>query len=423
MVNTILYSQKMIFLLNSLPSAIYSQIGHSIFGASILFCVPIYFSPLEQSTIFLFISLGALSRLADMGFLNLVIIFSSKSIRTHHEYSISSLKYYTFKQHLRKLFIYFPLIFISGCLVLVINNDSSSIFFEWFLYVLALSFTFSINYFLSFHEGAFDISFAHITRGVYFSLSGILFFIFCYLDLSIISLGMSLVLSGALTFIFLLYRGTLDLTISSDLTSLSLHNEFSSLSRKTFFSWLGGYIGTHGLITTSYLFVNPIFSGFLGLTFNIFIFIQNLANVFLVSKIPEISKFASNNFQVSLNLMLANLKKSLILYFFLLTVFLVFFFILPNEYAQRLLGFENIFFIVIAFIGSIATYGFSIFVRAFKVEPFGVMSITTALIAVASMTVIARFSLDHALAGFALASCVSFIWTYLIFLKHKKSYA
>jgi len=409
--------------MRNLPPAIYTQLGQSIYGLTILLSVPFFYTRTDQAALFLFLSLGALSRLADMGFLNLVIIYASKSLEYQNKEHLSELKLYTYKQHIRKLGTIFPIIFLIGCFVLFFRQDLMNYLIAWFLYVLAISCTFSINYFLSFYEGAFDLKFAHITRGSYFALSGGLFFLLSYLDFSILSLGISLVISGASILIFLFYNGILKLDNSYDLKSPSLHNEFNSLSNKTFISWLGGYFGTHGLVTASYLFINPIFSGLLGLTFNIFIFLQNLANVFLVSKIPEISKLASNNVQNSLNLILVSLKKSLISYLLLLTVFFVFFVNLPSEYAQRLLGIENIFFIATAFLGSIITYGFAIFVRAFKVEPFGVMSLTTACIAVVSMTAIANFSLDYALAGFALASCVSFVWAYLIFLKHKQSYA
>ena len=405
------------------PFAIYTQIGQSIFGSSILLSVPLLYTPSDQVLIFLFLSLGALSRLADMGFLNLVIIYSSKSIGIQNEDYLSKLKFYTFKQHVRKLVTIFPLIFFIGCLVLVLRQDLTSNLLEWFLYVLAISAFFSINYFLSFHEGAYDLNFAHKLRGAYFTLSGILFFLFSYLDFSIISLGLSLVISGTFIFIFLFYRGILRLDSSSELTLTSLHNEFNSLSKKTFISWFGGYIGTHGLITASYLLINPFFSGLLGLTFNIFIFLQNLANVFLVSVIPEVSYLASTNSCHSLRYTKIALTKSLITYIILVAVFFAFYFNLPSELTQRLLGVDNILFIAIAFLGSIATYSFSIFVRAFKIEPFAVMSLTTAFIAVVSMTAIASFSLDYALAGFALASCVSFVWTYLIFLKYRQSYA
>jgi len=406
-----------------LPLAIFTQLGQAFFGLSILLSVSLFYSSMEQSIIFLFLSLGALSRLADMGFLNLVIIYSSMSFKNKYEGYLPALKIYTYKQHLKKLLTIFPLIFIFGYLVLVFGNDQKSYFSEWFLYVLGISSGFSINYFLSFHEGAFDLKFAHIFRGSYFALSGLLFFIFSYLGLSIVSLGLSLIISSYFIFILLFYYDVLRLDFSPIYKLPSITNEFSILSKKAFVSWLGGYISTHGLITASYLLIDPIFSGLLGFTFNIFIFFQNLANVFLVSKIPEITKCASNNVEDSLRLMLVSLKKSLVSYLLLSMLFSIFYLNLPIEYIQRLLGVENIFFIAIAFLGSIVSYGFAIFVRAFKVEPFGAMSITTAFIAVISMTAIASLSLDHALAGFALASCVSFIWTYLIFLKYRMSYA
>jgi len=409
--------------LPNIPPAIFTQFGHAIFGGSILLSVPLFFSSSEQSIIFLFLSFGALSRLADMGFLNLVIIYSSQSCESRSKDSLPALKFYTFKHHVRKLSSIFPLIFLFGCLVMFFKQDFPNYLIEWSLYVLAISSTFSINYFLSFHEGAFDLRLAHIFRGSYFALSGILFFLFSYLNFSILSLGLSLFVSSFLIFSLLFYRGILKIERTFGLTVPSFHDEFIQLSRKTFFSWLGGYVGTHGLITASYLLINPFFSGLLGLTFNIFIFIQNLSNIFLVSVIPKVSYLASTNTCHSLRYTKIALTKSLITYIILVAVFFAFYFNLPSEFTQRLLGVDNILFIAIAFLGSIATYSFSIFVRAFKIEPFAVMSLTTAFIAVVSMTAIASFSLDYALAGFALASCVSFVWTYLIFLKYRQSYA
>ena len=405
-----------------LPPAIFTQIGQAIFGISILLCIPFFFSPSDQSILFLFLSLGALSRLADMGFLNLVIIYSSKSSETQYKDYIPAFKIFTYKLHLKKLLTIFPLIFIIGYLLLVFSNDPKSYLGEWFLYVLAISSGFSVNYFLSFHEGAFDLKFAHIFRGLYFSLSGLFFFLFSYLGFSIISLGLSLIISSICIFIFLFYYGVLRLDFSTNCT-LSLSNyEFSTLSHKAFVSWLGGYIGTHGLITASYLLINPFFSGLLGLTFNIFIFLQNLANIFLVSVVPEVSSLASTNTHRSLRIIMDSLRKSLITYVILVMIFFAFYLNLPTEYSERLLGVKNILFIAFAFLFSIVTYAFSIFVRAFKVEPFGVVALFTSFIAVATMTFTASFSWDFALAGFTLASFISFFYTYLIFLKHKKSY-
>jgi len=406
-----------------LPPAIFTQIGQAIFGISILLCIPIFFSSSDQSILFLFLSLGALSRLADMGFLNLVIIYSSKSDKTKYKDYIPALKLYTFKQHLKKLLTIFPLIFIIGFLVLVSENDQKTNFGAWFLYVTAISSSFSINYFLSFHEGAFDLTYAHKFRGLYYALSGLFFFLFSYLGLSSISLGLSLIVSSVLIFICLHFNGVLQIDFSHKYKLPLLNNEFSALSKKAFISWLGGYISTHGLITASYLLVDPVFSGLLGLTFNIFIFIQNLANTFLVSVIPKVSSLASINAHQCSRRIMDSLIKSFITYAILVMIFFSFYLNLPTEYSERLLGVENVLFIASAFLGSIVTYALSIFIRAFKIEPFGVMSLVTSFIAVATLTLIASFSLNYALAGFALSSCISLLWTYVLYLKYKQYYA
>lgn len=403
------------FKFSNVPPALFTQLGQSVFGGSILLITPLLLSINEQAVLFLFLSLGALSRLADMGFLNLVVIYSSKAKDNISEDYTSALMGLTFERHVKAIIVIFPLILLTGFSILFLKNNLTIYAFSWSIYVLALAMVFSLNFFLSFYEGRYDIRYAHICRGLLYGSSGLFFLVFSFLGFSIYSLGLSLFISAFLLLITLLKKRVINVNLNNDLHNSSIKKDFNQLSKKTFFSWLGGYFGTHGLVGSSYLFVDSIFSGMLGLTLNIFIFIQNLSNIFLVSKIPEISRLASTKSQAAFGLVKESLKKTYITYIILVFVFFVILLNLPEKYSNRLLGPENVFFISCGFLGIIFTYAYSIFVRAFQIEPFAFMSIATSLIGNFGMIFLAVFYQDLSMISFTLASIISFVWTYYIY--------
>lgn len=396
--------------------AVLTQIGQIFYGALIFVVVPFNLSISEQGIWFTLMALGSLSRLADMGFLNLVIIFSGYA--KSGKYSILKVYQYVEKRAKRITYLVFPIIAILGWVILSIRETDSSFKYHWFLYLISLTCFFYLNFKLSFIEGQGRLRFAHFFRGLFFILSGLLIIFFVLNDLSTLSLGLSNLVSFLIIMLILkffkedyFHNGNAEIPSS----------EFDQLSLKTFFSWLGGYLGTHGITPTVYVILGEVASALVGLTINIFIVLQNLSNVYIVNAYPKIIKFVSNkSLENAKRLIYDAIKKGLISQLLLTLFFLIFLFNAETELRNRFLPLNNLIYLYFGFVFMLVSYGIAIYIRSFKEEPFHFISFLSGLIVVVITTITSLLNeIQYLTLGFFIGSLIGLIFS-IVILRRKE---
>ena len=399
--------------------AIYTQIGQSVYGLIIILLTPLILNSSEQGIWYTLMALGALSRLADMGFLNLVVIYSAHSLNKKTDYSIDSVINYTRKLMRFSLILVFPIIFLIGAIVLSFGSDFETYSISWALYVVGLGCYFNLNYILSINEGMQLTKEIHVIRGLFFLVSGVFLSIFLYLDYSTLSLGIAHIVSFFLLRIFIAKSNYVnDFFFQMNSGNSDFHSiEFRDIYKKTMFSWTGGYLGTHGVIPIIYLFSGSFWAGICGLTFNIFIVMQNFANIFLTTINPKaielISKSRNN---IALRKIKLNLQRSIFLYIGLFFTYLFFIWVLEQYFSDRVLSGMNLLLIFLTFFSNITVFAISIYVRAHKEEPFGTISMISGTIAIISTYILSIFELNNLLMlGIFLGSFFSLLFAARIY--------
>ena len=409
-------------MFNSNPTyyVAYSQMASLVYGGILLILVPVLLSPVQQGYWFTMMALGASARLADMGYLSLVLTFVGYSYSEKTKFTFSSLKFFIDDWRNKVLMTIFPIIFILGFFVLLLKADGTfKIYFSWLIYVISLGLLFYSLQKVAILEGLGYVKQAHIYKGTIYILA-VVFTVFLLLkDFNIYALGGGFFLATLLVSFALGRNHLINRKYdNSNNFSTDLNNEFMGLIKKTAASWIGGYLGTHAMVPLSYLLLGPVVSGALGATFNIFVALQNLANVFLIANISKVTNYMANsNIDNALNTVKVSLLKSLFLFTMTNIVFWIGYYMVGRLYiGNRLLDGWHLPFLFFGFLMQHIIYAISIYIRSKKREPFSLMSIVTSLIMVLVMlAVIGFFNSDWYFAGFAVSSFIALIWAIKIY--------
>ncbi|WP_024850589.1 hypothetical protein [Hydrogenovibrio kuenenii] len=355
-----------------------------LYGGSLLVFVPLNLTEYGQGIWFTLMALGAMSRLADMGFLQLVLTFSGHA-KVNSGHSKEEVTAFTQAWRNKVIRLVFPLIFFIGSAILLTQHVHKTAILVWFAYIASLAFFFYLNYFLSYIEGEGDVAFAHFSRGLVYIISFV-----------VTSAGL-LYLKGVEALALGMFTGVLIVLIGikwvrpcvfvfippgQEMNVSQLKEEFLPLFRRTSMSWTGGYLGTHAIVPLVYMIAGPVASGFAGMTLNVFIALQNFSNVFLVSIIPKVvGSVAEGTKGFASMTVKKSWIKSIAIFYLMSLVLLVSIKIFPNFFIfQRLLTDINLLFLAVGFGLQISVYAVAIYIRAHKSEPFGVMSIVSSTI-------------------------------------------
>ncbi len=398
----------------------YSQMASLVYGGVLLILVPILLSPVQQGYWFTMMALGASARLADMGYLSLVLTFVGHSNSEKTKYTFSSLKVFIDGWRNKVLKTVFPIIFILGLFVLLLKADVTfQIFLSWLGYVVSLALLFYSLQKIAILEGLGFVKEAHVYKGTIYILAVVFTIILLMNDFNILALGGGFILATLLITFALSRRDFVDTKSNSmNNSSSDLNDEFTRLIKKTAASWIGGYLGTHAMVPVSYLLLGPVVSGALGATFNVFIALQNLANVFLMANISKVTNFiANNNIASALTVLKSNLVKSLSIFTIANIIFWSGYYMVGKLYVgDRLLDGWHLICLFSGFFMQIIIYAVAIFIRAKKREPFSLMSIISSVIMMVIMfATIEVFKSDWYFIGFTTSSFIALIWTIKIY--------
>jgi len=391
-----------------------------LYGGAFLLLIPVYLSVEDQGFWFTLMALGAMSRLADMGFLNLVMTYNAHA-NVGKDFSEREVIAYTVLWRNQVIKFVFPIIFIIGVLLLSFQSRSTLVFFSWIWYVVTLAIIFFLFHKLALLEGRGEIARSHFHKGLLYLLATFFSFLFIIYFQTILALPASLFMAAISVYFF--SKRSISFKVDSVLSGerrKKLGQEFKLLIKKTSLSWVGGYIGTQGIVPMVYLVLGPAASGLVGMTLNVFVAIQNFANVFLLSIAPNITKLvALGQIQEAKSMINRGLLKALITFLLGVSVFLIFSIFGSNWLIfDRVLIDKNVYFLALGFLFQIAIYSMAMIMRACKQEPLGPMSFYSGAIGLI-LLVFAMVAAGQSFifVGFLISSFIALVWTAYIFYR------
>lgn len=386
-----------------------------LYGGALLVFVPLNLTEYGQGIWFTLMALGAMSRLADMGFLQLVLIFSGHA-KANRGYSKEEVTAFTQGWRKKVIRLVFPLIFFIGSVILLTQHVQLTAILVWLAYISSLAFFFYLNYYLSYVEGEGDVAFSHFSRGAIYVIS------FMVTSVGLIYLkGVEALALGMFAGVLIVFIGiqwirpaVFFIPLGQDANVSLLKAEFLPLFKRTSMSWTGGYLGTQAIVPVVYMIAGPVASGLVGMTLNVFIALQNFSNVFLASMIPRVVGSIAKG---SKNLASITVKRGLIssiaTFCTMLLILLFLIEIIPDLFIfKRFLVDVNFLFLAIGFGLQIFVYAIAIYIRAHKSEPFGIMSIVSSAIGLLVLWGVLNTSFNGwYFIGYLVSSLVAALWT------------
>lgn len=404
----------------------FSQGVTVLYGASFLLLVPFVLTPLDQGVWFTMLGLGAMSRLADMGFMSLLLTYTGYTRSNSFEYSFNDVYLFSELWRNKVIKIIFPFIFVLGALILSsyksVNVDMA---LSWLLYVISLAVLFYSVHKIAIIEGLGLVRQAHFFRGAIYFLAMLFTIIGLYYSSSTYALGGGLLASLSINLLFITYyfNGQKLKTQRHGSASRELQGEFIVLLKKTAGSWIGGYVGTHAIIPLIYLLVGPVISGLAGVTLNIFLALQNFSNSFMVAKVPDITYLIAKRKYVSAQTILkSSFIKSLCTFMlFSLIIWGAYYLYFEKFFSGRLLDGYHLSYLFIGFLFQIFISAIAIYIRAHKKELFSYMSIFTGILGMLILFVVVDI-LNNELyfLGFFISSFIALFWAIKILQMEKQ---
>lgn len=418
-----------------------------IAGPLLLVFIPLFLSPEIQGYWFSFISLSALSVLADLGFTMIIMQYSAHEfaflkvvkntiIPINHEDRIhleklSSLLRFSIIWVLKIVIIAFPVILIIG--FLFFNSDSNKIEWRlpWVIYTVGAAINF-INYLiLSFLEGCNNLAITQRFRFYNILINYCSIFFLLYIGANLYALAISILLSSILTAIIISFRFKTILKQLWGISRIANYNwssEFWSFFKKYSVSVVSGFLVVQIFTPLSFIYYGAVAAGKIGLTMGICTAIFSISQIWLLSISPRINILAS---QKKWEIMNKLLKKRQILaigtYLLGIIIFCFVYFLIQNsvffELTNRLLPLFGIVILLVSWLLQIPVYTMAMSLRAHKKEPYTLLSVVASIIVV----ILTLFSVNYLpeqfiFSGLLISILITFPFALSIYRKKKSEW-
>ncbi|MFV0481253.1 MAG: hypothetical protein ACK5LP_04645 [Campylobacteraceae bacterium] len=434
---------KKLNISKDLQNTTINQFWRLISGPIILLLIPLYLSGEIQGFWFTFISLGALSVFADLGFTNIVLQFSAHEFaylkfnnngllsgENENLKKIGSLFKFAFFWGIKISIIVFPLILMVGFFVLSRKQDENIIWVvPWIIYGLSTVVTFLNNIVLSFVEGCNLVAKIQKIRFFIIFAYSLFIIIFLILKLNLYALSISLLLSSLLgTFLILksYHSLILQLLSLSSNSNYAWNKKIFPLLKKYSLSWISGYFIFSILTPIAFYFYGPIEAGKIGLSISIWTSITSISYIWISSVYPKINILIEKQDITSLNQVFYKHFIFAIFTFLTLSIlfFVVYFFVQNNlqELADRLVGVGSLFILCICWLIQVFIHYLAIYIRSHKVELLVAPSVFSAIYISLSTSIISFFLNEYYFfIGFFTSYLFVFPWIIYIFIKFKRT--
>ncbi len=418
-----------------------------ITGPLLLILIPLFITKEVQGYWFSFMSVSALSLLADLGFTIIILQFSAhefaylgfknnliepiKEEHNIHLIKLALLFKFSLKWVKRLVVVAFPIIFAIGFYLFKDKNKDIDWQIPWIIYTIASVIVFVNNVVLSFFEGCDSVSEIQKFRFYNTLINFAILFSLLVLKFNLYSIAVSLLISGAITS-FSIYKKYTKLILY--FYKISINQSYNWFS--DFWKYFKGYSVS---VMTGFLLVQiytPIAfrnfgaaaAGRVGLTMSLTTAIFSISNIWFQSVAPKVNILASKKMWFDLEILIRQRLKLAILTFILLFItFLSFLLIVKQtkllEIERRFLTIQGLLIIFTYWFIQIFVSAMAFYLRSTKKEPYMKLSILGSVMVLFSTYLISlKLPVDYIFLGLLFSAILTFPIAYKIYLKRKKEW-
>ena len=412
-----------------------------IIGPVTLLLLPLYVTVEDQGIWYTFLGLAALSTFADLGFTNIITMFSAHEISklsfdenkmlSGDEINISRLASvfsfilnWTFKIGT----IAFCAMFVVGFVLFQSKLVGNSWQLPWIIFIFASFIIYLANSFLVFVEGCnlvADVQKLRISHGI---VSAILFLIALLSGMSILGLTIAMIISATflLTVCLLKFKPLfMQLIKSPKIDVQDIRTDFYNLFWKYAASFSSGYFIYQIYTPLVFAIFGPKLAGQVGFSLTLWIAVFTLSNVWMQSSYPQFNIYVA---QKQWSLLDKRFRSSFILALITLTS-ASFLFILIRTYFEhleifkRMLPLTSQLLLILGWFLVLISSSLSLYVRSHKIEPFALPTFVQAIISIV-ITFYSIYNLDskYIFLGFTLSFLILLPWYFKIYKTNKQSH-
>ena len=355
-----------------------------------------YLTPEEQGLWFTFISLGALSIFAELGFTTIITQFVSHEyahIQTEKKFLVGNInnidRLVSLVRYSLKLYsIVIPLAIFILCIVgfFYFNMKWDNTYYAWILYSIVGGLSLMSSLLQAIYQGLDRVKSTQINIIIGSLLMAFMNWALLYLHFAVWALALGN-LFGLIVMLFLLYFTAPDFWKQIIHHKLISHyhwfNEIIKLQWRYAISWISGYFLFSLLIPAVYKFENSVLAGQLGATMSITNAINGIASAWVTAKIPKFNIMASSNKRMELLDLFSQLfRKSVYIFILLNIIFIILLYILNyySYYNTRFLSLKLGLLLSFSQLPNLIIGLLSFYLRSHKLEPYYLLSALSALI-------------------------------------------
>ena len=345
-----------------------------------------YLSIVQQGYWYSFISLSALTMLADLGFTSIILYFishdfSSLQIRRTFIVGDTNKKDRLFAFIKYSIKIYGIIIIVAFIMLILIGwfffkKQPQNIFYLWFLYSFYGALSIFVALVQTILQGLNKMKEVFLNIFISSSLTTFFICVLLFLKFELTSLIIGSFIGLLLTVFGLYYMNKniiLQIFKSKILHTYSFFKETSSLQLKFAISFISSYIVGYITVPTVFKFLGVEIAGQLGLTLMILTAFIGFANNWLFTKVPRFNYLiASSLVKEAYALFKKSIFLGLLVCILLNITFYIFLIIGQQFYPIMIKRFTNINVLILVSLTMVINYivdAFSIFLRSFKKEP------------------------------------------------------
>lgn len=398
-----------LLLSNDFRHTAINQIWKLVSSPLLLILIPLFLTPETQGYWFTFISLSALSVLADMGFSTILLQFSAHEF-AHLNFS-NNKEIVGTKKHMERLatlwkfslkrltvisLIFFPVILIAGYYFLKSKNNSVEWIIPWVIYCIASVWVFINNMIFSFIEGCDSVGDIQKIR-FYVSVTATISSIFLLiLKTDLYALSISLLISAITGTIIIMHQYSSmfkQLSHFAKNSTYSWTKEIMPLLWRYALSWISGYFIFSIFTPIAFHFYGSVEAGKIGLSIAVCTAIYGIANIWITIIRPKINILIAQKKYKTLDAIFSrHLKLSLFTYICEASTLAA---LLYSGYltsiTERLVSPFSLSLLLTGWLLQIVVNSYAIYIRSHKYEPFSFLSILNAAFIFSSTLYISNF--------------------------------
>lgn len=385
-----------------------NQLWRILAGPFVLLLIPIYLSAEAQGYWYTFVSLGALTVFADLGFSAIIVHFVA------HEFArlefdragfvvgdvqararLASLFVFASRWSFGMLALVVPISIALGLWLMSAGKVGVDWRSAWVIYSVGCGFNFFLTVLLAFLEGSNRVAEAQRQRLVVSIINALLMVGLLLAGAQLYALALPMLLSGlfGVVTLSLRFRATVFELLSSDsVAPASWTHELFPLLKRYAVSWTSGYFILQSIPPLVFYFYGPIDAGRVGLSMAIWMAIFSLSNVWIVVATPKVSMHISLGDSAQLlHLFRTHFRFSVGTFLVGSALFLSALLISQTYslFAQRLLPIEALLILGVGWLAQLVVSALAMFMRAHKEEPLMWVSVAMAVQIVSSTILLA----------------------------------